>query len=49
MLAAARARLPEDATTILRHIVSEADRFAASAPQHDDMTLLLMKLQGALA
>jgi sigma-B regulation protein RsbU (phosphoserine phosphatase) len=49
MLAAARARLPEDATTILRHIVNEADRFAASAPQHDDMTLLLMKLHGALA
>jgi sigma-B regulation protein RsbU (phosphoserine phosphatase) len=49
MLAAARARLPEDATTILRHIVNEADRFAASAPQHDDMTLLLMKLQGAVA
>ncbi len=44
MLAAARARLPENAGTILRHIVNEADRFAATAPQHDDMTLLLMKL-----
>ena len=46
MLAAARAHLPESASTILRHIVTEADRFAATAPQHDDMTLLLMKLDG---
>jgi sigma-B regulation protein RsbU (phosphoserine phosphatase) len=47
MVAAARARLPENASTILRHIVTEADRFAATAPQHDDMTLLLMKLDHA--
>jgi phosphoserine phosphatase RsbU/P len=47
MVAAARAHLPESASTILRHIVTEADRFAASAPQHDDMTLLLMKLEHA--
>ncbi len=47
MLAAARDRLPQDASTILRHIVQEADRFAAAAPQHDDMTLLLMKLESA--
>jgi sigma-B regulation protein RsbU (phosphoserine phosphatase) len=47
MVAAARSRLPENASTILRHIVTEADRFAAAAPQHDDMTLLLMKLDGA--
>jgi phosphoserine phosphatase RsbU/P len=47
MVAAARARLPENASTILRHIVTEADRFAAAAPQHDDMTLLLMKLEHA--
>jgi sigma-B regulation protein RsbU (phosphoserine phosphatase) len=49
MVAAARDRLPENASTILRHIVTEADRFAATAPQHDDMTLLLMKLDGAIA
>jgi sigma-B regulation protein RsbU (phosphoserine phosphatase) len=47
MVAAARSRLPENASTILRHIVTEADRFAAAAPQHDDMTLLLMKLEHA--
>ena len=47
MVAAARAHLPENAGTILRHIVTEADRFAATAPQHDDMTLLLMKLDHA--
>jgi phosphoserine phosphatase RsbU/P len=49
MVAAARARLPENASTILRHIVTEADLFAATAPQHDDMTLLLMKLEHAAA
>jgi phosphoserine phosphatase RsbU/P len=47
MVAAARSRLLENAGTILRHIVNEADRFAATAPQHDDMTLLLMKLDHA--
>ncbi|MFL6427413.1 MAG: PP2C family protein-serine/threonine phosphatase [Acidobacteriaceae bacterium] len=47
MVAAARTKLPENASTILRHIVTEADRFAAAAPQHDDMTLLLMKLDRA--
>lgn len=47
MVAAARTKLPENASTILRHIVTEADRFAATAPQHDDMTLLLMKLDHA--
>jgi sigma-B regulation protein RsbU (phosphoserine phosphatase) len=47
MVAAARTKLPESASTILRHIVTEADRFAATAPQHDDMTLLLMKLEHA--
>jgi sigma-B regulation protein RsbU (phosphoserine phosphatase) len=49
MVAAARSRLPESAGSILSHIVTEADRFAATAPQHDDMTLLLMKLDGAAA
>ena len=49
MVAAARTKLPESASTILRHIVTEADRFAATAPQHDDMTLLLMKLEYAAA
>ena len=49
MVAAARTKLPESASTILRHIVTEADRFAAAAPQHDDMTLLLMKLELAAA
>lgn len=49
MLAAARARLPENASAILGHIVTEADRFAATAPQHDDMTLLIMKLDGVPA
>ncbi len=49
MLDAARARLPHDASTILKHIVQEADRFAATAPQHDDMTLLLMKLEATAA
>jgi sigma-B regulation protein RsbU (phosphoserine phosphatase) len=47
MVKAARTHLLQDASTILRHIVQEADRFASAAPQHDDMTLLLMKLETA--
>jgi sigma-B regulation protein RsbU (phosphoserine phosphatase) len=45
MMDAARRSAPAHAGGILRHIMDEADRFAANAPQHDDMTLLLMKLE----
>ncbi len=38
-------RKPEaHATEILKGIFAKADAFSAGAPQHDDMTLLLMKL-----
>ncbi len=29
-----------------RHIFAEADQFTKGAPQHDDVTLLLMKVEG---
>jgi sigma-B regulation protein RsbU (phosphoserine phosphatase) len=35
----------EPAQAILEELVIAADRFAAGAAQHDDMTLLLMKLE----
>ena len=35
----------EPAQAILDALVKAADRFAAGAPQHDDMTLLLMKVE----
>ena len=41
--AAIRAR-SGDADAILKSIFAAADLFTAGAPQHDDMTLLLMKL-----
>jgi len=48
MMAAAAAAPPTaSADEILRHIFAEADRFTAGAPQHDDMTLLILKLNPA--
>ncbi len=46
MIAAAQARLSRDngktpARQLLDCIITEADRFTAGAPQHDDMTLLI--------
>jgi len=32
------------ADEVLRTIFAEADKFTAGAPQHDDMTLLILKL-----
>ncbi|MGA8596834.1 MAG: SpoIIE family protein phosphatase [Bryobacteraceae bacterium] len=44
MLAAAQAAQNEPAGEILQAIFRAADDFTAAAPQHDDMTLLIMKL-----
>ena len=44
MLAAARAGSCVEAATVLHRILAGADAFTGSAPQHDDMTLLLMKI-----
>ncbi len=44
MIRAAEAARDESAERILRAIFEAADQFTAKAPQHDDMTLLVMKL-----
>jgi sigma-B regulation protein RsbU (phosphoserine phosphatase) len=46
MLAAAAAR-EGSAEEVLQAIFAEADRFTDGAPQHDDMTLLILKLDPA--
>ncbi len=45
MFEAARAAGDGSADDILRAIFQAADQFTAGAPQHDDMTLLIMKLE----
>ena len=44
MVAAAVTQKDVPADEVLRTIFAEADKFTAGAPQHDDMTLLIMKL-----
>ena len=44
MIGAAKAACDRPAGEILRHIFTSADAFTASAIQHDDMTLLIMKV-----
>ncbi|MDQ2899542.1 MAG: PP2C family protein-serine/threonine phosphatase [Acidobacteriota bacterium] len=44
MLACARGMRDGSAEEILRYMLAAADEFAAGANQHDDMTLLVMKL-----
>ena len=43
MIAAASVR-DSSATEVLKTIFAEADKFTAGAPQHDDMTVLILKL-----
>jgi phosphoserine phosphatase RsbU/P len=45
MLAAAQALPDGTAQQLLEHLFAEADRFTGSAPQFDDMTLLVLKLE----
>lgn len=47
MLAAAQALPDGTAQEVLNHLFAEADRFTGIALQHDDMTLLLMKLESS--
>jgi sigma-B regulation protein RsbU (phosphoserine phosphatase) len=44
MVAEAERLWPLPAQEILNGLVNAADRFAAGAEQHDDMTLMVMKL-----
>jgi phosphoserine phosphatase RsbU/P len=45
MLAAAETLPDGNAQHVLEHLFTEADRFTGNAPQFDDMTLLVLKLQ----
>ena len=45
MLAAAETFPDGCAQQVLEHLFAEADRFTGNAPQFDDMTLLVLKLQ----
>lgn len=45
MIAAARASLNKPANEVLDDLFAAADAFTAGAPQHDDMTLLVLKLE----
>ena len=45
MLAAAETLQDGSAQLVLEHLFAEADRFTGNAPQFDDMTLLVLKLQ----
>lgn len=45
MLSAAQARLNCTAQQVLDHLFAEADKFTGNAPQHDDMTMVVMKLE----
>ena len=46
MIASAQAHANLDSATIIDCIIAGADAFADGAEQHDDMTLLVMKLKG---
>ncbi len=45
MLAAAQTLHAETAQHVLEHLFAEADQFTGKAPQYDDMTLLVLKLE----
>jgi sigma-B regulation protein RsbU (phosphoserine phosphatase) len=47
MIVAARKVRDKSADEILRAIFAAADKFTAGAPQHDDMTILVLKLDTA--
>ena len=45
MVDAAAEVLESPASEVLRKVFAAADKFTAGAPQHDDMTLLVLKLE----
>jgi phosphoserine phosphatase RsbU/P len=45
MIAAARASMHKAANHVLDDLFAATDAFTAGAPQHDDMTLLILKLE----
>jgi sigma-B regulation protein RsbU (phosphoserine phosphatase) len=49
MIHAASGVRNKDAEEVLRALFAAADKFTAGAPQHDDMTMLILKLDSAAA
>jgi serine phosphatase RsbU (regulator of sigma subunit) len=47
MLPALEACASERAADMIPNVMAAADRFADGAPQHDDMTLVIVKLDAA--
>jgi sigma-B regulation protein RsbU (phosphoserine phosphatase) len=45
MITSAETCKDKTASEVLKHIFRDADAFTAGAPQHDDMTLLVLKLE----
>ena len=44
LIAAARSCFDLPSMQMITHILAEADTFAAGAPQHDDMTLVVVRV-----
>jgi serine phosphatase RsbU (regulator of sigma subunit) len=44
MIAEVQAHADLNAAELLQHLFHAADAFAAGAPQHDDMTLVVLRL-----
>lgn len=47
LIPAAAAFASQSASEIIPSLMAEADRFASGAPQHDDMTLVVLKMSGS--
>jgi sigma-B regulation protein RsbU (phosphoserine phosphatase) len=45
LIPAVAAHLQRSASDIIPHLMADADRFVDGAPQHDDMTLVVVKVQ----
>ena len=46
MLATLNAHSAENAASVLQSLMTSADQFASSAPQHDDITCLVLREAG---
>ena len=46
LIASAQLCRDKTAAAALRDLFRDADAFTAGAPQHDDMTMLVLKLEG---
>lgn len=49
LIAAAQSCRPVPAAAMIDHLMHAADAFAAGAPHHDDMTLVIMRISADVA